>query len=396
MNTKDLQIYKVIGEVHSRITESKTFKQAVQNSLKVLTENKFSDYAIIWIKHSDGTFRPVYWLCPFDLTSEVRGQDSLVSKSLETNEPQIFSNSSDKSNKIASINEEYESFVSPISLVNQGMGCIEFIKLGKFNEEEKDAFQVLTMLLEVEINTNSPLVDVNEDKEVILSLKDIKKSFKNGETMLQVLKGINFNVYKGEFLCLLGESGCGKSTILNIIGGLIPADSGSLKFKDQELVGCSTKELTKYRRDNIGFIFQQYNLMPNLTAVQNVKLIAELAKDSMDEIEALKMVNLEEKANSYPSMLSGGQQQRISIARALVKKPKLVLADEPTAALDYETSIEVLSVFEKVMETGSTLVVVTHNEEIAKMANRVIRFRQGQVYEISVNLHPAKATDLKW
>ena len=160
--------------------------------------------------------------------------------------------------------------------------------------------------------------------------------------------------------------------------------------------GRQQKKLTEYRRDNIGFIFQSYNLMPNLTAVQNLDLIGELVDDPMDADEALEIVKLSDRKRSYPSQLSGGQQQRVSIARALVKNPKVILADEPTAALDYATSIEVLSTLEEVIAQGTTLVMVTHNEEIARMANRVVRLRGGQLHEVTVNRHPVHATDLVW
>ncbi|MBR4807393.1 MAG: ATP-binding cassette domain-containing protein, partial [Lachnospiraceae bacterium] len=150
------------------------------------------------------------------------------------------------------------------------------------------------------------------------------------------------------------------------------------------------------RRDNIGFVFQSYNLMPNLTAKQNLDLIAELVDDPMDPMEALDLVKMRDRKDNYPSQLSGGQQQRISIARALIKRPRLIMADEPTAALDYTTSIEVLQAFEKVVESGTTLIMVTHNEEITRMSHRVIRFRDGRLYEVTVNHNPVNATDLVW
>ncbi|MCQ2771155.1 MAG: ABC transporter ATP-binding protein [Clostridia bacterium] len=235
-----------------------------------------------------------------------------------------------------------------------------------------------------------------DDKEKLISIKGVTKSFKNGEFTTQVLKGINLDIYKGEFVVLLGESGCGKSTLLNIIGGMDNLDDGTVLFDGQELSKATDNQLTEYRRDYIGFIFQSYNLMPNLNVKENLDLISELVKNPLDSLEALDLVGLKEKASNYPWQLSGGQQQRVSIARALVKNPTLILADEPTAALDYETSIEVLSVLEQVYKKGSTLIMVTHNEEISKMANRVIKIRGGKVHEIKINRYPAKATDLVW
>lgn len=233
-------------------------------------------------------------------------------------------------------------------------------------------------------------------KDILISVEDVYKTYHTGEIDTPVLKGITFDVYKGEFICILGESGSGKSTMLNIIGGLLNADSGSIKFNGKEIIDLSEKELTAHRRDNIGYIFQNYNLLPNLTAKQNLDIIAELTNSSADSEEMLKLVGLGEKVKSYPSQLSGGQQQRVSIARALIKNPVLVLADEPTAALDCETSKEVLEVFELVVSQGTTLVVVTHNENITKMANRIIRLRNGVVFETIINENPIKAKDLEW
>lgn len=234
------------------------------------------------------------------------------------------------------------------------------------------------------------------EKDILISVKDVYKTYHTGIIDTPVLKGINFDVYKGEFICILGESGSGKSTMLNIIGGLVNADSGSIKFNNKEIINLSERELTAHRRDNIGYIFQNYNLLPNLTAKQNLDIIAELTNSSADSEEMLKLVGLSEKIKSYPSQLSGGQQQRVSIARALIKNPILVLADEPTAALDCATSKEVLEVFETVVKRGTTLIVVTHNENITKMANRIIRLRNGVVYETIVNQNPIKAKDLEW
>ncbi len=233
-------------------------------------------------------------------------------------------------------------------------------------------------------------------KDILISVKDVYKTYHAGVIDTPVLKGINFDVYKGEFICILGESGSGKSTMLNIIGGLLNADSGSIKFGGKEIINLSEKELTTHRRDNIGYIFQNYNLLPNLTAKQNLDIIAELTNSPANSEEMLKLVGLGEKINSYPSQLSGGQQQRVSIARALIKNPVLVLADEPTAALDCATSKEVLEVFELVVKKGTTLVVVTHNENITKMANRIIRLRNGVVYETIINENPIKAKELEW
>lgn len=171
---------------------------------------------------------------------------------------------------------------------------------------------------------------------------------------------------------------------------------GTFQFRGKDYSHAGEKLLTEYRRDQIGFIFQSYNLMPNLTALQNLQFIAELKKDSEDPQRVLELVGLKHRRDNYPAQMSGGQQQRVSIARALVKKPKLILADEPTAALDYATSIEVLNIIEQVAASGTSIMMVTHNEEITKMANRVVRMRNGRIDEVMVNRNPLKASQLVW
>ena len=219
----------------------------------------------------------------------------------------------------------------------------------------------------------------------------------SGEEIRRILKGVDLDIYPGELVVVLGESGCGKSTLLNIIGGMDRMTEGQVIVEGKDMSSPTEDELTEYRREYVGFIFQAYNLMPNLSAYENIEFIAEISDNPMDSMEALKLVGLDAKADNMPTALSGGQMQRISIARALVKNPKIILADEPTAALDYDTSIKVLSVIEKISkENSTTILMVTHNPEIAKMANRVVRLRDGKISSIRVNLKPLKATDLVW
>lgn len=398
LKENELKIYKTIGKIHSTISTSKTFEQAIINGIKVILDNSVADYAIIWVikTHENEYASPYYFICPFDISTQKRDAiTSDVGKCLSSH--QVITNNELHYEEIP---DAGASCIVPFDLgLAEYKGCIEFIKQkekGSYIDEEIDTCQLLVTLTEIEIKDNAPAVNYTKHKDILYEVKDVTKSYKSGDTISRILKGINFTVYKGEFLCLLGESGCGKTTIMNIIGGMIGADSGSVKFEGKEIIGLTSDELARYRRENIGFIFQSYNLMSTLTAKQNVQLIAELVKDPMDNEEALKLVNLEEKANNYPSQLSGGQQQRVSIARALVKKPKVIFADEPTAALDYETSIEVLTVLENILKTGTTLIMVTHNEEITKMASRVIRFKNGKVYETTVNPNPCLAKELVW
>jgi len=237
---------------------------------------------------------------------------------------------------------------------------------------------------------------LEDQKELLIELKNVEKCYQTGNIRTPALRGISLKVYKGEMLVILGKSGCGKSTLLNIIGGMDSLTEGSFIFEGENYSKLKEKEQTEYRRNNVGFIFQNYNLMPELTASENIEFISAISKEHLDETRLLEVVGLTEYADYYPAQLSGGQAQRVSIARALVKKPKLILADEPTAALDYSTSIDILKVIQKIVRHGSTMIMVTHNEEIAKMADRVVRIKDGLVTDIVENFEPYKAEQLEW
>ena len=288
----------------------------------------------------------------------------------------------------------------PLNNLHDVIGCVQVVnkKDGNlYDAEELQLCERMAALAAITIDEKGLAVDLGEQKEVLAVLKDVTKKFPSGDGVLQVLKGINLEIYKNEFVVVLGESGCGKSTMMNIVGGMDFLTDGTLTIEGKDFSHPTDAELTRYRREYIGFIFQAYNLMPNLTALENVQFIAELVKDSMDAADAIDKVGLSARANNYPGQMSGGQQQRVSIARAIVKKPKLILADEPTAALDYTTSIEVLSVIEDIVKNqGATVMMVTHNVEIAKMADRVVKVRGGRIASIKKNLHPVHAQELVW
>lgn len=400
MDKSALKYYKLIGNISAAIAKETTIDGALKGGIQAIVNNTFIDYAVIWyFDNKDNRLHPYYWMEPNDLTSlsYAKGED-IVGKVYEENKALVNLNvSASDAGPGEFKNLDVKSVVCvPFSNELTGLGCVEFIKVNeKLDEEAADICQLLALLVETEIKENLSLNNW-ENRQTIMSVRDIKKDFTNGSIVTKVLKGVSFDVFDGEFLCLLGESGCGKSTILNIIGGMDKATSGSFTFMGKEYSNATEDELTEYRRNNIGFIFQSYNLMPNLNAKQNLDLISELVDKPKDTDELLRLVGMEDKASNYPSELSGGQQQRISIARALIKNPKIILADEPTAALDYATSIEVLSALSDVVASGTTLIMVTHNEEITKMADRVIRFRDGKLYEVTVNKKPAKAEDLVW
>ena len=288
----------------------------------------------------------------------------------------------------------------PVKSPGQTLGCIQIANKtdgSSYDEEEVQLCERIAALAAITMEEKGFAVSVGEKKDVLITLRNVIKEFPSGDGVIRVLKGINLELYKNEFVVILGESGCGKSTLVNIIGGMDQLTDGSLMIDGKDFSRPTDTELTKFRREYMGFVFQQYNLMPNLTAQENVQFIADLVKDPMPAAEAIAKVGLTDRADNFPAALSGGQQQRVSIARAIVKKPKIIFADEPTAALDYQTSIEVLSVFEQIVQSrGATVVMITHNPEIARMANRVVKLRNGMIASIRVNLHPAAAKDLVW
>lgn len=230
-----------------------------------------------------------------------------------------------------------------------------------------------------------------------ISARGLGKVYRMGEVEIHALRGVDLDFFDGEMVVLLGPSGSGKSTLLNILGGLDVASSGTLAFRGQELSAASESELTRYRRDHVGFVFQFYNLIPSLTARENVALVTGIAPDPLDPAEALALVGLEARMDHFPAQLSGGEQQRVAIARAIAKRPDILLCDEPTGALDSSTGILVLEAIERVnRETGTTTALITHNAVIADIAQRVIRFGDGQIVEQRENEHRISAAELRW
>ena len=227
--------------------------------------------------------------------------------------------------------------------------------------------------------------------------RGLSKFYGSGEAQVRALIDVNLDIRRGEFVVLLGASGSGKSTLLNILGGLDVPSAGELEFEDHKLSGAGEAELTRYRREHVGFVFQFYNLIPSLTVRENVALVTDIATHPMPIDEALAWVALTERRDHFPSQLSGGEQQRVAIARAIVKQPDVLLCDEPTGALDYTTGKRVLEVIAKVnAELGTTAVVITHNVAIASMADRVVRLADGRVHSVEVNSHKLSPSQLSW
>ncbi len=231
----------------------------------------------------------------------------------------------------------------------------------------------------------------------VFTARGLTKTYGSGDAQVRALVDVDLEIRRGEFVVLIGASGSGKSTLLNILGGLDVPTSGEVRFADHVLTGVSEAELTRYRREHVGFVFQFYNLIPSLTVYENVALVTDIAEHPMSIDEALSWVALSERRDHFPSQLSGGEQQRVAIARAIVKQPEVLLCDEPTGALDYATGKRVLEVIAKVnAELGTTAVVITHNVAIAGMADRVIRLGDGRVQSIEVNAHKLTPSELSW
>lgn len=230
-----------------------------------------------------------------------------------------------------------------------------------------------------------------------IELKDVDKTYKMGEVIIKAANNVSFGIKEGELAVVLGPSGAGKTTVLNILGGMDKCDSGTVIVDDKDISKYNIKELTLYRRNDIGFVFQFYNLVQNLTALENVELTNQICKDTLPPKEVLESVGLKDRINNFPSQLSGGEQQRVAIARALAKKPKLLLCDEPTGALDSKTGKKVLEVLKNTCkEYGITVVIITHNINISQMADRIIKMKNGTVEEVIINKNPLDIKEINW
>ena len=393
-------IWKIMDELHG----ADQLESVLSGVLEILCDTLPCEDANIWMRNSQD--HRVYIV-------SCKGSYDFTGYSMEENQEPIGKvitagetlNMEDcRKNEIIVLDKDLtrifgeNSLLVPLKTPFGILGCIQFKnKAGGFDEEDIKLVGNCASLLALDIEDKGLSYNPNENKEPLVSVRNVIKEFPSGEEIRRILNDVDLDIYQGELLVVLGESGCGKSTLLNIIGGMDQMTSGQLLIEGKDFSHPTEQELTDYRRDYIGFIFQAYNLMPNLNALENIQFIAEVSKNPMDCAQALEMVGLGEKADRYPSAMSGGQQQRVCIARAICKSPKLILADEPTAALDFQTGQGVLKVIEKIVkENGTTVIMVTHNVEIAKMANRVIKLKNGRISSIRVNMHPLAADDLVW
>ena len=407
MKHERINYTQVVWEITRLLQEAESLEDALRTSLGEVVKAVGAEAGTIWFYNSAGDQRiyPSFTIGGTDLTGMSLAAGEGIAGTVVQKGKTTVVKDCQSDERWAGRFDKATGFVTRsmvcVPLINkyEVIGCIQIInkKDGSlYDDADVELCENLAMLTAIAVDEKGLNLGFAEERKAILSLRGVTKSFGSGETEVQILKGVNLDVREGEFLVILGESGCGKSTMLNIIGGMDQLTGGTFLFDGEDYSRADDNTLTMYRRNAVGFIFQAYNLMPTLTAKENLEFIGELCKDPMNAEEALERVGLLGRKDNYPSQMSGGQQQRVSIARALMKKPRIILADEPTAALDYETSIEVLTVLEEVIHEGTTMLMVTHNEEIAKMANGVIRMKGGVVAEIIVNRHPAAAKELVW
>ena len=389
------------------LLEVDKLEEALPESLETIVKTLGSEAGAIWLldKATD-RLSPLFHIGPADISNIIvengLGIEGVVTKSGKSILIEDAANDARFTGTVFDDNGIVTKTMIcvPLNNLHDVIGCVQLINKkdgGVYDAEELELCEHMASLAAITIDEKGLLVDLSEKKEVLAVLKGVTKEYPSGDGVLQVLKGINLEIYKNEFVVILGESGCGKSTMMNIVGGMDNMTGGQLLIEGRDFSHPTDAELTRFRREYVGFIFQAYNLMPNLTALENVQFIAELVKHPMSPREAIAKVKLSDRENNYPGQLSGGQQQRVSIARAIVKRPKLILADEPTAALDYTTSIEVLSAIRDIVnDQGTTVMMVTHNAEIAKMADRVVRLQNGRIASIKKNPHPLRAEELAW
>lgn len=410
MQSRERLINEIIGKLHKKISNNGRLEEILQESFKILTEYTKVENIICWyLNIKDEKFHPLYFVSKFDFTKmRYDINDSVIGQVFQTEISNVnneYKNGDDKKlDDFFDLEEIIQVVTIPLLTKINKYGCIQFINTknkGFLTDEEIDVLEIFSTMLAITLDDDPNIVFNDDEQKSIISLSNLYKIYKDGEGTLNALDGVNLEISEGEFLVIVGESGCGKSTLLNIIGGLISPSKGEAIYKQNEktfdLSNASEGELCLYRRKTIGYVFQSYYLMPNINVYQNVQLVSELVENPNDIQETLKKVNLEDKSMVMPGNLSGGQQQRVAIARAMVKKPRIMLADEPTAALDYQNSIMILSIFREMVKNEKvTLIMVTHNEEIARMADRVIRMSKGKIKEIRTNLCPAKAIDLVW
>ena len=407
MTEKNTKHTKALWNIMEQLLEVSSLDAALSGSLEIIVRELKSEAGAIWLLDEEaGRLTPMFHIGPSDLSGvSIENGMGIEGVVTETGKSVMIEQAENDPRLTDSIFSDLDLEIHtmicvPLNNLHDVIGCVQIINKEdgtSYTEDELLLCERMASLAAITIDEKGLLVRTREEKNVLISLKDVIKEVPSGEGVSRVLKGINLDIYEDEFVVILGESGCGKSTMMNIIGGMDFLTAGELYIEGEDFSRPSDSSLTEFRRNYVGFVFQSYNLMPNLTAIENVRFIAELVDHPMKAEEALDRVGLLDKANNYPSQLSGGQQQRVSIARAIVKNPKVIFADEPTAALDFHTGQDVLIAMEEIKKANkTTIVMITHNAEIAKMADRVVKLRGGKVASIRRNLHPLPAREIIW
>ena len=391
-------------QIMDELSKSNQLESSLETCIETLARTVGCSSGSIWMRNTvDNRFYIVASKNSSDLTGISTGEDeSFIGRIVKEGKSLII----DDCSKYPEIIEDKffsslfgnNAILVPLKTPFSTVGCLQLNdRKGNFTEEDRELLENCGALIALDIEDKGLSFSPNKGRKPLLSLRGIIKEFMSGEEMRRILKGIDLDIYEGELLVVLGESGCGKSTMLNIIGGMDQASEGRLIVEGKDFSNPTENELTQYRRDDRGFIFQSYNLMPNLNALENVEFIAEISKNPRDPMECLDLVGLQDRWDRYPSAMSGGQQQRVCIARVISKEPRIILADEPTAALDFETGQGVLKAIENIVRNDrKTVIMVTHNVEIAKMADRVIRLKDGLISSVRINFSPLHAEDLSW
>ena len=406
-NQRRIEYTQVIWEITKQLREAESLADALRSSLEEVVRAIGAEAGSIWFYNEagDGRIYPSFWIGTADMVglSLAPGEGIAGSVVQSGRSEAVLDCAVDP--RWAGRFDESTGFVTRsmicVPLINKYkvIGCIEIINKvddSLYDEEDIALCENLAMLTAIAVDDRGLDLGFAKVKPVLMSLRAVTKTYGEGDIATRVLKGVNLDVLEGEFLVVLGESGCGKTTLLNILGGMDKADGGSVTINGLDIGAMSERQLTEYRREQVGFIFQTCNLMPNLTALQNLMYIAEICREPLDPAHELELVGLAKRMDHYPAQLSGGEQQRVAIARALIKAPRFILADEPTAALDVDSYIDVLTLLEQtVRQRGCTLIMVTHNIDIAKMADRVVHMRNGKIDRITVNAHPISAAELR-
>ena len=406
MNIQNTNYIRAIWDSTEALQDEKQMENGLASCLSILAETIKCENGFAWIyDNKDKRMYIVACSGKTDVTGvSIDANQGILGYTFNRQEVVVIDDAYNDSRFSPNYDEETgfttkTMITAPLKTRGNVYGCFQLInKLdGTFNNQDVMLVSKKKKKKKMDIEDKGYIVKIMDKKNPIISLKNVVKDFVSGEQTVRVLKGIDLDIYEGEFLVVLGESGCGKTTMLNIIGGMDSLSDGAVEIDGKDFSHPTEDELTIYRRDFIGFIFQSYNLMPNLSAIENVEFVAENSKNPIKSEDAIAMVGLSDRANNFPSQMSGGQQQRVSIARALVKNPRVILADEPTAALDYQTSIEVLEIVEDIVRNQhKTVCMITHNPEIAKMADRVVKLKSGIVSSVRVNMEPIKAAELSW